>query len=167
MSRTDHHSPAWVRALRAAQDGHRTEQWHAATCIDALDWAPPRVARWVTAREAAAHGWEISDRWERYAPAGRVLALIPSRSQPCDIDTREGRCSRWVEDRDRWGYFSPPSRAEIHSGFYGPERAAVRDSLREAIKDYRANGTEEDWEPDVDVPVRQTRASTWAGGWWD
>ena len=92
--------------------------------------------------------------------------LHPYRStsvaeRACDIDTRDGRCYRW--DRDHvYRYYSRPGQAEIHSRYFGPERAHVRDALRAAARDYAAYG-----DTDLEPLTRQNRRSTWSGDYWD
>lgn len=85
--------------------------------------------------------------------------------QECDLDNtddpRANRCSYWIDEhRNYWT--TPPSRERVHLHYFGPERAAVRDSLKSAMREYNATG-----EVEADPPTRQARRSTWAGGWWD
>lgn len=73
-----------------------------------------------------------------------------------------GRCTRWVDDRDRWPYGMRPSSSQRHTSYYRPERAVVRNALRHAAQEYRGTG-----DVDTIVPTRQHRHSLWRAGWWD
>lgn len=56
-----------------------------------------------------------------------------------------------------WG----PRREDLHVQWWGPDRAAVRDSLKSAVTEYRAAG--EVWST---APTQQHRHAP-ARGWWD
>lgn len=113
--------------------------------------------RWVRAQHAAdavihhTYGCDLSPFRPRE----------PAHERPCDLDARDGRCYRW--DRNGTGrYYDDPSNAEIHLGYYGPERAHVRDLLRGAVREYNAHG-----ETDLEPVTRQHRHTTWTGDYWD
>lgn len=87
----------------------------------------------------------------------------------CDIDgpakNRPRRsCRRWGHPQPGHRYYwaQGPRAEERHLLFYGPERAHVRDVLRQAVDDYNTYG-----ETDIEPEPRQTRHATWYGGWWD
>lgn len=71
-------------------------------------------------------------------------------------------CRYWLEDRTRFRYSDGPTAEMLRTGYFGPERAAVRASLLDALRDYNTHG-----ETEADPPTRQTRRSDWYGGWWD
>ena len=167
MSRTDKDAPDWVRALHAAQDGRRTVVRHSLFCVDYTSQfrSGPVVDRWmrVTRADAIANGYVISPYWADEETSEFVHALVPYGPFPCDIDVPGNRCARHTTGgRRRSSWFTTPSSDERHLLYFGPERAAVRDSLREAAKEYRATG-----EVDTEPSKRQTRGSMWVGGWWD
>ena len=181
MSRTDHHQPYWVRTLHAHTDGRRTTIRHDAHCVEyrgfrydgtgfATGPAPIRIMN-VPLAEAEANGWHIYPAWTYTHPNGVVTcrAAVPFGPFPCAPDSREGRCARNFtnpDTRDRW-YTSLPTRDDLHTYYYGPERRAVRDNLRDAVKVHRSAAGDADVLDDIDPPTRQTRRSTWAGDWWD
>jgi hypothetical protein len=163
MSRTDHHAPDWVKALRAAEDGQPTGEHHHHACADYTGtWRPTHVATWIRHDVAETHAWEPSRLYHETATHG--VYRVPVEPRSCDIDTATGACRRWVaNERTRWYGGIRISRDVISRDYFRPERAAVRDSLRDAAKAYRATGETDD----VDPPDRQTRNSRWHGGWWD
>lgn len=84
-------------------------------------------------------------------------------TRQCDLGKRDSRCSEWPDDPQeiKW----PRRRVEYslrHLLWFGPERAAVRDSLTAALKDFRAND-----ETDVVPPTGTPRGGIWGGGWID
>lgn len=179
MSRTDHHNPYWVRALHAHTDGDATYIRHDPHCVEYRGYryghgfaTGPLTTKMmiVPVSTAEANGWRIA--WAHERPRKNSLtycyAAVPVEPFPCTPDTRDGRCARIVTNadrRDRW-YSTPPSRDDIRAHYYGPERRAVRDSLRDAAKIHRSAVDVDDLD-DIDPPTRQARRSTWAGGWWD
>lgn len=178
MSRTDSHTPEWVRTLHAAHDGQPTFVNHSPHCeeYDGWPYKGPRdfVVRRVARAEAEANGWDLSPAYASLHGIDHVYARVPHGPFPCDADSSRGRCTRLrgAADRHRWYVYAPTTHERLHLHYFGPERAAVRDSLRDAVKDYRGSGhlvPKEDggWEPEREAPTRQTRHATWAGGWWD
>ena len=163
MSRTDHHAPAWVKALRAAEDGQPTGERHHHACPNYTGtWRPTHVIDWVRHDVADANGWEFSRLFHTTATHG--VYRVPVVERPCDIDTATGKCVRWVENvPTRWYGGIRVRRVEINRDYFRPERASVRDSLRDAAKTYRGTGDVED----IDPPDRQSRNSRWNGGYWD
>lgn len=164
MSRTDHHNPVRVRAHHAHLDGHAADEHHSAFCVNYVDHlgrVGPRPYRYrlVTRDEAKTNGWTIA--WES-GSSSRVTAAVPFGPFECDIDDVSGRCSRWIEDRDRMPYTGPIGKTNRRTYYSAPERAAVRGSLRRALTEYNATG-------DVDevTPTSQHRHAMWGGGWWD
>ncbi len=63
--------------------------------------------------------------------------------------------------KNRYKYTRPPSRAEKHLEWWGPDRAHVRDLMIRARQQYNGSG-------DVDIvePTRHHRHAG-KGGWWD
>lgn len=162
MSRTDHHMPAWVRALHAHRGGLRTSESHHYAChhYDG-HWHPTHLATWVRHDVAEKNGWAPSRI--AHVTSTHGMYRVPVASRECDIDTAVGRCHRWLTNAPtRWYGGIRVSREEIRRDYFRPERAAVRDALRTATKEHRATG-----EVDTDPPVRQTRNGRWNGGWWD
>lgn len=188
MSRTDHHAPYWVRALHTHYEGGRTRINHDPHCVEYRGYrygqgfvTGPLTTTYlrVPVATAEANGWRITwvSEYPRKNGVTYCMAEVPFGPFPCTPDTRDGRCARiitHVDRRDRW-YCSPPSRDDIRAHYYGPERRAVRDSLRDAAKIHRGtralfDDADEDYFDaldDIDPPTRQARRSTWAGGWWD
>lgn len=168
MSRTDHHNPTRVRAHQAHADGLATEEDHSSFCVNYVNRYPrfgglgPRTheVRYVDRSDAEANGWTIT--WEEHSRSARVYARVPVAPHECDIDLVHGRCTRWIEDRDRMPYTGPIGKANRRTYYWEPERAAVRSSLRRALAEARYGG-------DVDeiVPTAQHRHAMFRGGWWD
>lgn len=189
MSRTDHHAPDWVLALHAHADGRPTAELHGTFCPNRFDPYTGRTGpacdytiRLVAAQEAIANDWLLAERWNQFGPrhdahgSQLVYARVPEPPHPCDIDTGGSRCRRFVDYTDRrrrYRYTRRASRAEVTSGYFAPERCAVRDSLRDAVREANAGLVDDwlEWEPDAsrgrEVPVRQHRHAEWGGGWWD
>lgn len=162
MSRTDHHNPYWVQALHAAEDGRATRVRHRHTCDDYEGtWRPTHAARRVDHAVAEANGYEPA-RID-FADETSGWYRVPLMRHACEVDTSNGRCHRWVVNvPTRWYGGIRLPREAFNRDYFRPERAAVRDSLRDAAKEYRATG-----DIDTDVPTRQTRNSRWNGGYWD
>lgn len=89
----------------------------------------------------------------------------PDLARPCDlhetVNRRTNACYYWADDRTDHCCGITPSADRLHHNYYGPERTAVRDSLRNALRDYNTYG-----DTDIEAPTRQTRSATWAGGRW-
>lgn len=181
MSRTDHHNPYWVRAMHTHHEGGRTRISHGPHCEDyrgfryggggfATGPEPTRITS-VPLAAAEASGWHIYPAWthDRHG-VPYVRAAVPVEAHPCDPDRHDSGCRRIIADdrngRHRWYGELGPSREDLHEHYYGPERRAVRDSLRNATKIHRSAADLDDLD-DIDPPTRQARRSTWAGGWWD
>lgn len=123
---------------------------------------------WVRAlhdpRRVILHNYtcELSDRgW------GWVRADL---RHPCTIDDPNNDhghryCRWWLEDRFRFRYTDGPGAKRLHDLYYGPERAAVRDSLRNALRE--ANSVDDYDDIIAEPPTRLSRNSTWHGGYWD
>jgi hypothetical protein len=73
----------------------------------------------------------------------------------------ETKCSWVVHHENRYCCRYSPSREDRRLGWWGPDRRAKRDSLKSAVKEYRAAG-----EVETEPPVRQHTHSP-AKGWWD
>lgn len=103
------------------------------------------------------HSW----RCERF-PHG--LARPDLRTE-CDIDAsvdlRNNNCFYYLGEPARSYTGQGPGRKRRHLLYFGPERSAVRDSLRNAVRDYNSHG-----DTDEEPPTRQTRRSDWYGCWW-
>lgn len=135
MSRTDKDTPAWVRAQRAPASERREN-----------------------------HHWNCDSGPERGNPFRR-----DENSHRCDIDDRHshgwrGACTYYPLDRHHWrqSYGNLHMRERVNIGYYSPERAHVRDVLRDAVRDFNAYG-----ETDVEPVGRQHRHAHWGSGWWD
>lgn len=139
MSRTDKDAPNWARAIN---DPRRVIN-HAFSCEDG--------------------------HWYGWMPAARVR--IPCTIDDPNNDRSYRFCTYWLDDRTRFRYTEGPGTARLHSLYYGPERAAVRNTTRNLTR--AANSLCDDdnldeWDDDsIEVPVRQSRNSTWYGGYWD
>lgn len=169
VSRTDHHNPVRVRAHHAHLDGLATGDHHDAHCVNYVDHygrvgPRPYRYRYVTRTEAEANGWTIA--WESGPTAERVNAAVPFGPFACDIDDVHGRCTRWIEDRDRWPYTGPIGKTNRRTYYHAPERAAVRNSLRRALNEARYGGDPYENVDEV-VPTGQHRHAMYGGGWWD
>lgn len=172
MSRTDHHSPPHIRGHHAHLDGRRTEAQHAYTCIEYRDYFTGRryhrtheISR-VEHAVAEANGWDLAPRWDDFNTATHGYYRVPIVFHDCDIDSAHGKCSRWVDDRDRMPYTGPVGKVNRRIYYRTPERAAVRASLRRALREARYGG---DYNETVDeiVPTAQHRHAIYGGGWWD
>lgn len=85
----------------------------------------------------------------------------------CDLDDPNShQCTWWADDPTAIKYAScrRPGAAprERHLSWYGPERAAVRDALIDARKEWAATG-----DTIVEPPTVDPRHNRWGGGWWD
>lgn len=151
VSRTDKTRPHWVKTL----DPNETDRYvkH--------DHTPTRI-------------------YER-GHKNRTFRFIGYDDGACDFDPktstsyfrggenrfdRRQRCGWDLPYYYSWGhsYFRSPKFDERHHFYYSKERAAVRSSNREMMRDWNANG--DDFDDDIAV-VRQHRHACWGGGWWD
>lgn len=90
------------------------------------------------------------------------------RSHRCDIDDPHthgwrNACTWWADDRNRFPYTSPPGHANRNLYFTRKDRAHVRDTLHDAVRDYNAHA-------DTDVATddyRSNRRGMFGGGYWD
>lgn len=94
--------------------------------------------------------------------------------RPCTLDAPENDhswkfCRYWVDFRDVFRYSDGPTHAMLRAVYFGPERAAVRVSLRNAVRDFNTNDPDRDSAAhfDADPPIRQARSSAWTGGYCD
>lgn len=96
------------------------------------------------------------------------------RRLPCDIDVTLSPSRKWnlcsyeLTDRNnvtaRYNHWwDRPDHAERREGYWKPERAAVRFSMRKLTRAARA-GSDLD---DSDAPASQHRRSPFGGGYWE
>lgn len=152
MSRTDKTNPEWVKALHADRDGRATETHHSTRCADYVHplygWGPTDyVVMRVDRAVAEANGWPPAPFWARET-GPTVVVNVPRAPHACNVDSPTGNCRRYIVGRDRrilCSCCAPPANPR--------RRAAERDWLREAAKEYNAFAStggfdaDPDWEP--------------------
>jgi hypothetical protein len=165
MSHTDKDAPLWVHALWATWEGQPVEVHHSAYCeeydgvrhvsYDRLRKVPPAIAE--------ANGWPLAEGWwAEHNTEDRVYVRVPFGPFACDLDHHNSRCASWPRFEVPYRFYTNVHREHFREGYFVPERRHVRDTLRNAVKDYNANG-----DTDIEPINRQTRRSMWNGGWWD
>lgn len=88
--------------------------------------------------------------------------------RPCTLDDPHNDhswkfCRYWVDFRHVFRYSEGPTRDTLRKVYFGPERAALRASLRNVQREFNTCADIDD--VTVDPPTRQTRRSAWAGGY--
>lgn len=95
-----------------------------------------------------------------------VKTFVDVEARECDVETGRGATLRYSYDRCT-ANIPQPHRCEVSKemrriSYYGPERAHVRESLREAAAEYNTYG-----ETDVEPWTQRSPRGTWGGGYWD
>lgn len=184
--------PIWrTEIVEHGPDWHYENRYLVFTTVDDENRGvtPIEGSFWLPADEAKAllveHGltrWQADYRIEFcaqrkkvyvYGPWTEKVAVKEFRTRECDLDSpMKGRARRYtchyeadhdfeVWSRNRRGY-SPPSKERRRLGYFGPERAHVRDTLRAAAADWNTYG-----ETDIETIDRPSPTSDWYGGYWD
>lgn len=141
MSRTDKTDPWWVRATQWAPRHGHCERFHENEFAYFVFFGAEKEPRECNLpaepdiKRDGRQNWRTKDRQCRWLPV-------------------------WPR-RDRYMYTWPPSREDRRAGYWGPDRARVRDQLKSAAKEFRAAG-----EVDTIASTVNHRHYPMTGGWW-
>lgn len=140
MSRTDKDAPWWVRS-----------EWYEPVHFNCPNTLGYLIWRWRPAKSAC----DLPTDPVRYNPR-LIRRWRPREQTPCYWE------AEWPY-RDRYRYTHGPTKEDRHLGWYGPDRARVRDQLLGAKKEHHAHG-------DVEIvgqALFHHHRHASIKGWWD